>query len=172
MIFITAWEALHDRAHITQNQTVLIHAGAGGVGHATIQLAKLAGARVITTVSTEEKVNFAKRLDADLTINYCTQDVVAEVLRWTNDNGMDIVLDTAGSKMLQSCFRCFKPYGDIVTILQSAPDTDWREARVRNIRFSLELMLTPALFELEDAKRHQGEILQQCATLFNTHKYR
>ncbi len=170
LVFITAWEALHDRARITQNQTILIHAGAGGVGHAAIQLAKLAGARVITTVSTEEKVNFAKRLGADLIINYRTQDIVAEVLRWTNDNGVDIVLDTVGPKILQSCFRCVKPYGDVVTILQSAPDTDWGEARLRNIRFSLELMLTPVLLELEDAKRHQGEILQQCATLFDAHK--
>lgn len=170
LVFITAWEALHDRARITQNQTVLIHAGAGGVGHAAIQLARLAGARVITTVSTEEKAKFVKRLGADLIINYRTQDLVSEVLRWTNDHGADIVFDTVGPEILESCFRCVKPYGDVVTILQSAPDTDWGEARVRNIRFSLELMLTPVLLELEDAKRHHGEILRQCAALFDAQK--
>ncbi|SDT91493.1 zinc-binding dehydrogenase [Nitrosomonas ureae] len=170
LVFITAWEALHDRAHIAQDHIVLIHAGAGGVGHAAIQLAKLAGAHVIATVSTEAKANFVKRLGADLVINYRSQDVIAEVLRWTNDNGVDIVFDTVGPEILQSCFRCVKPYGDVVTILQSAPDTDWSEARKRNVRFSLELMLTPILLELEDAKRHQGEILRQCAGLFDAHK--
>lgn len=170
LIFITAWEALHDRARITQDQTVLIHAGAGGVGHAAIQLAKLAGANVITTVSNEDKANFVKRLGADLIINYKIQDVVAEVLHWTDNNGVDIVFDTVGPDVLQNSFRCVKPYGDVVTILQSTPDTDWSEARIRNVRFSLELMLTPVLLELEDAKRHQGEILRQCATLFDAHK--
>lgn len=170
LVFITAWEALHDRARIAQDHIVLIHAGAGGVGHAAIQLAKLAGARVITTVSTEAKANFVKRLGADLVINYRSQDVVAEVLRWTNDNGVDIVFDTVGPEILQNCFRCVRPYGDIVTILQFARDTDWSEARKRNARFSLELMLTPVLLELEDAKRHQGKILRQCAGLFDAHK--
>ena len=58
----------------------------------------------------------------------------------------------------------------MVTILQPAPDTDWSEARMRNVRFSLEMMLTPVLMELEDAKLHQAEILRQCATLFNEKK--
>jgi len=170
LVFITAWEALHDRARISNGQTVLIHAGAGGVGHAAIQLAKQAGAKVITTVSSEEKAKFAKRLGADLIIHYCTQDVVAEVLRWTDGNGVDIAFDTVGSEVLQSCFHCIKPYGDVVTILQSTPDTDWDEARKRNVRFSLELMLTPVLLELEYAKQHQAEILRRCAALFNENK--
>ncbi len=170
LVFITAWEALHDRARISSGQTVLIHAGAGGVGHAAIQLAKLAGAQVITTVSSEEKAKLAKRLGADLIIHYHTQDVIAEVLRWTDGNGVDIAFDTVGPDVLQSCFHCVKPYGDVVTILQSAPDTDWSEARKRNVRFSLELMLTPVLLELDNAKQHQGEILRHCAALFNEHK--
>ncbi len=81
LVFITAWEALHDRTRITQDQIVLIHASAGGVGHAAIQLAKQAGARVITTISNEEKAAFVKRLGADLIINYHTQDIIAEVMR-------------------------------------------------------------------------------------------
>lgn len=170
LVFITAWEALHDRARITSSQTVLIHAGAGGVGHAAIQLAKLAGAKVATTVSSEEKAAFARRLGADKIINYQTQDVVAEVSQWTAGKGVDIAFDTVGPDVLQSCFSCVKPYGDVVTILQPAPDTDWSEARKRNVRFSLELMLTPVLLELEGAKRHQGEILRRCALLFDENK--
>ncbi|UJP05785.1 MAG: zinc-binding dehydrogenase [Nitrosomonas sp.] len=170
LVFITAWEALHDRARIDRNQTVLIHAGAGGVGHAAIQLAKLAGACVITTVSSERKAVLAKQLGADWVINYRTQDVVAEVSRYTGGEGVDIAFDTVGGAVLQSCFQCVKPYGDVVTILQPTPETNWNEARKRNVRFSLELMLTPVLMELTAAKRHQGEILQQCAALFDAHK--
>lgn len=170
LVLITAWEALHDRARIRQNQTVLIHAGAGGVGHVAIQLAKLAGARVITTVSSEEKAIFVKRLGADWAINYRTQDFAAEVKRYTTGEGVDIAFDTVGAAVLQSCFQCVKPYGDVVTILQPTPEMDWSEARKRNVRFSLELMLSPVLLELEAAKRHQGGILRQCAALFDENK--
>lgn len=170
LVFITAWEALHDRARITRDQTILIHAGAGGVGHAAIQLAKLAGAKVITTVSSEEKTNIVRRLGADRIVNYRIQDIVAEVSQWTDGKGVDIALDTIGPEVLHSCFHCVKPYGDVVTILQPAPDTDWSEARKRNVRLSLELMLTPVLLELEGAKYHQGEILRQCTALFDENK--
>ncbi|SDZ11471.1 zinc-binding dehydrogenase [Nitrosomonas sp. Nm58] len=170
LVFITAWEALHDRTHVISGQTVLIHAGAGGVGHAAIQLAKLADAKVITTVSSEEKAAFVARLGVDKIINYRTQDVVAEVVQWTAGNGVDIAFDTVGPDVLQSCFNCVKPYGDVVTILQPTPATDWSEARKRNVRFSLELMLTPALMDLEEAKLHQGEILRHCAALFDENK--
>ncbi|MBP6365941.1 MAG: zinc-dependent alcohol dehydrogenase family protein [Nitrosomonas sp.] len=166
LVLITAWEALHDRARITGGQTVLIHAGAGGVGHVAIQLAKLAGARVITTVSNAEKAGFVKRLGADQIIHYPTQDVIAEVLQYTDDKGVDIAFDTVGANVLQSCFSCVKPYGDVVTILQPTKDTDWGEARKRNVRFSFELMLSPVLMELDDAKCHQADILRQCAALF------
>lgn len=172
LVFITAWEALHDRARITRNQVVLIHAGAGGVGHAAIQLAKHAGAQVITTVSSEKKAQFVKDLGADCIINYCTHDIVAEVLRWTGGKGVDIAFDTVGPAVLQSCFRCVKPYGDVVTILQATAEIDWSEARKRNLRFSHELMLSPVLLELKEAKHHQADILRQCAALFDSKQLR
>ncbi len=159
-----------DRTRITQDQIVLIHAGAGGVGHAAIQLAKQAGVRVITAVSNEEKSAFVKQLGADFIINYRTQDVIAEVMHWTDGNGVNVAFDTVGPAVLQSCFQCVKPYGDVVTILQATADNDWSEARKRNVRFSHELMLSSVLLELEQVKQHQGEILKQCAALFDNNK--
>jgi len=70
LVLITAWGALFDRGGLQAGQTVLIHAGAGGVGHVAIQLAKLKGAKVITTVSSEQKAEFVKSLGADEAINY------------------------------------------------------------------------------------------------------
>lgn len=170
LVAITAWEALHDRARISSGQTVLIHAGAGGVGHIAIQLAKRAGSIVATTVSDDEKIKFVKRLGADKVIDYRTQDVVDEILQWTDGQGVDIAFDTVGGSVLQQCFQCVKCYGDVVTILQPSADFNWSDARLRNARFSFELMLTPVLLELENAKSHQADILRQCAPMFDNHQ--
>lgn len=170
LVLITAWEALHDRARIKNGQNVLIHAGAGGVGHVAIQLAVLAGTNVITTVSNVEKAAFAKQLGANEIIFYKSQNVADEVINWTNGEGVDIAFDTVGPPALENCFNCVKPYGDVVTILQPTANTNWSEARIRNARFSFELMLTPLILELEDAKQHQGDILQRCAELIDEDK--
>ncbi len=167
LVLITAWEALHDRARIQSGQSVLVHAGAGGVGHVAIQLAKQAGCRVIATVSNDEKAAFVKQLGADDTINYRDEDVVARVMALTEGQGVNMAFDTVGGTVLQSCFACVRPYGDVVTILQPTVDTDWSEARKRNLRFSFELMLSPVMLGLEEAKAHQGAILRQCAALFD-----
>jgi len=167
LILITAWEALFDRAGLQAGQNVLIHAGAGGVGHVAIQLAKHASANVITTVSNEEKTALVKSLGADEIINYKSQDVLESVNSWSNGEGVDVVFDTVGASILESCFSCAKPYGDVVTILQPTADTNWGEARKRNLRFSFELMLTPIMLELENAKLHQQQILNKCAKLFD-----
>ncbi|NCA72199.1 MAG: alcohol dehydrogenase, partial [Sphingobacteriia bacterium] len=89
LVLLTAWEALHDRARITQGQRVLIHGGAGGVGHVAIQLAKSAGARVCTTVSSPEKADFAHALGAEYCINYLEEDLVEAVMDWSEGQGVD-----------------------------------------------------------------------------------
>ncbi len=85
LVFITSWEALVERASLQAGQTVLIHAGAGGVGHIAIQLARHLGARIAVTVSDEHKAEFVRNLGADKIINYKAQDFVQEVLNWTAD---------------------------------------------------------------------------------------
>lgn len=172
LVLITAWEALHDRARIQAGQRVLIQAGAGGVGHVAIQLAREAGARVAVTVSDDDKAAFARQLGAEHVINYRHEDVTAAVLAWTDQQGVDIAFDTVGGKVLDGCFSCAKPYGDVVTILAPTADTQWGEARTRNLRFSMELMLSPVLLGLESAKRHQADILRRCAALFDQSRLR
>lgn len=170
LVLITAWEALHDRARIQAGHKVLVHAGAGGVGHVAIQLAKLAGASVCTTVSNVDKARLVRELGADKVILYGEQDAPAEVLAWTEGKGVDIAFDTVGGKILESCFPCVKVYGDVVTILQPDANTSWSIARQRNLRLSLELMLTPVMLAMVEAKAHQGEILKQCAALIDEGK--
>lgn len=167
LVLITAWEALHDRACIKPGQRVLIHAGAGGVGHVAIQLAKIAGCEVATTVGSTQKAAFAKSLGADMVINHQDEDFVAATLAWSNGLGVDVVFDTVGGRVFEQSFAATRPYGHVVSLLQPDAHIDWKVARLRNLTTSLELMLSPMYFGWSDAERHQAQILQQCASLFD-----
>ena len=160
---ITAWEALFDRARLQPGQTVWITAGAGGVGHLAIQLAKQQGATVCTTVSTPEKAAFVRQLGANHVILYTETDPVQAVLDWTQGNGVAVSFDTVGGAVLSQCFAATQIYGDVVTLLAPAADADWKTARDRNLRVSFELMLTPLLQSLKAAQAAQAEILRHCA---------
>ncbi|MBK1632996.1 alcohol dehydrogenase [Thiohalocapsa halophila] len=164
LVLITAWEALHDRARIEPEQTVLIHGGAGGVGHVAIQLARLAGARVATTVSGPEKAEFVHGLGAEYAIDYQQEDLAGAIADWTGGRGVDVCFDTVGPEVFARSIDVMAVYGDLVTILD--PGTvGLKEARNRNLRISLELMLTPQLKHMPEALTHQGEILRRCGEL-------
>jgi NADPH2:quinone reductase len=163
LVLITAWEALYDRAKLSADSTVLIHAGAGGVGHVAIQLARLAGARVCATVSSAQKADLVHALGAEYAINYREEDLVEAIMDWTEGKGVDVALDTVGPEVFAQTIPTMAHYGDLVTILQPPPDLDWKEARSRNLRIAFELVLTPLLRDLPEARRHQGEILRRCA---------
>ncbi|MBK5964816.1 alcohol dehydrogenase [Thiocystis minor] len=167
LVLLTAWEALHDRARLVEGQRVLIHGGAGGVGHVAIQLARAAGARVCTTVSSPEKADFAHALGAEYCINYREEDLVESVMEWTEGQGVDIALDTVGPAVFRQTIPAMAQYGDLVTILDPGPELDLKEARLRNLRISFELMLTPMLRNLPRARIHQGEILRRCGDLID-----
>jgi len=170
LVLITAWEALFDRARLQSGQKVFIHAGAGGVGHVAIQLAKLAGAEVATTVSSAEKANFVKELGADLVINYKTQNVADVLLDWTDGLGVDVAFDTVGGEAFKQLIPAMRLYGDLVSILQFPEDTDWKTLRVKNVRLSQTLMLTPMLKESVELGEHHAGILEQCAQFFDEKK--
>ncbi len=171
LVYITAWEALFDRARLHHGQKILIQAGAGGVGHIAIQLAKDHGCEVATTVSSDEKADFVKSLGADCIINYRQDDVVSRVNDWSN-GGVDVAFDTVGGKVLEQCFSCVRPYGDVVTILQPDADTQWPEARLRNLRFSMELMLSPAIMQRPIEQARHGNLLKNAAALCSSQHLR
>ncbi|MEM9924138.1 MAG: zinc-dependent alcohol dehydrogenase family protein [Cyanobacteria bacterium P01_D01_bin.50] len=170
LVLITAWEALYERGRLEPGEKVLIHAGAGGVGHVAIQLAKLKGADVCTTISSQEKADFVKHLGADYAINYQQVDFAKAVLDWTNGEGVDLAFDTVGGETFEKTFPAIRIYGDIVTILQPSDKTNWKIARQRNLRIGLELMLTPMMQGMVEAQAHHGEILSECAKLMDEGK--
>jgi NADPH2:quinone reductase len=171
LVLITAWEALYDRAELAADDTVLIHGGAGGVGHVAIQLARHAGARVATTISGADKAQFAHDLGAEFTIDYKQEDLIGAVADWTGGRGVDVCFDTVGPEVFSRSIEAMAVYGDLVTILDPGP-VSLKEARNRNLRISLELMLTPQLKQLPDALAHQGEILRRCSELFDAGELR
>jgi NADPH2:quinone reductase len=164
-VLITAWEALYERGRLEPKQRVLIHAGAGGVGHVAIQLAKLKGAQVCTTVGSQDKARLVRQIGADHPILYKQTDFVEAALDWTGGEGVDLAFDTVGGKTFYDTFPAVRVYGDVVTILEPDPaHFNWKIARSRNLRISFELMLTPMLQGLVAAQQHQAEILKQCAS--------
>ena len=168
LVLITAWEALHDRAGIRTDQHVLVHGGAGGVGHVAIQVARLASARVSTTLGSRGNAEFVEALGASHLIFYKEQDFVPAALEWTDGRGADVALDTVGGGTLARTFAAVRQYGDVVTLLAASPEIDWSVPRERNQRLSFELMLVPVFRRLLDAMQHQGEILRRGADLLET----
>ena len=161
LVLITAWGALYDRARLQQSDTVLIHAGAGGVGHVAIQLARLHGAKVIATVGTDNKVALARSWGADDVINYRDQDFVQAVNRLTDGKGAEVVLDSVGPEVFERSINCTAYFGTIVTLLEIG-NASLKEARLRNLRIGFELMLTPQLRKLNVGHDLQVDMLNQC----------
>lgn len=169
LVLITAWGALFERGNLKSEETVLIHAGAGGVGHVAIQLAKIAGAKVITTVSSDAKAEFVKSLGADEVIFYNQTDIAAEVNRLTNGRGADLVFDTVGADVFKLSIPCTAHFGRIVTLLD-ASNLDLSEARMRNLLIGFELMLTPMLRDLDVERDKHVALLKKCAEFINAGK--
>jgi NADPH2:quinone reductase len=162
LVLITAWGALFDRGGLQEGQTVLVHAGAGGVGHVAIQLAKLKGAKVITTVSSEQKAEFVKSLGADEAINYTQNGFAHAVNDLTGGKGADLVFDTVGATVFKESIAVTAHFGRLVTLLDPG-ELSLSEARMRNLLIGFELMLTPMLRDLPEARDKHVEILNQCA---------
>ncbi len=113
--YLTAWRMLMTRAQLKPGQTVLIHGIGGGVALSTLQLAKLAGAEVTVTSSSDEKLNRAGRIGADHTINYKAVDDVAQCVRdITSGRGVDIVIDTVGAATWPIDFSAVHRGGKVV----------------------------------------------------------
>jgi len=171
LVLITAWEAIIERGRLQAGQTVLIHGGAGGVGHVAIQLAQSGGARVCTTVGDEDQAMLAQELGAEEFIFYRHRDFVEAVLAWTNNKGVDIALDTVGPDNFRRTIPAVAYAGSLVTLLDPGPDMDWTEARNQNLNIGFELMLTPMLRDdLATARAHHVEILRRCAGWVDTGK--
>jgi NADPH2:quinone reductase len=106
MPFHLSWLAVNERAKVQAGETLLVHAAAGGAGSAALQLGVHAGAKVIATAGSADKVRRCAELGAAATINYREQPFAAEVMRITHGRGVDVAFDTVGGEVTEQTFRC------------------------------------------------------------------
>ena len=115
IVFLTSYHLLKTRGQMQAGDTVLVQAGASGVGTVAIQMAKAWGAKVIATASTQEKLDLATSLGADVVINYTTQDFENEIQEQTGGQGVELILECVGGPVLEKSVRCIAAYGRIIT---------------------------------------------------------
>ena len=130
----TVWEALVVRGALRVGESILVHGGAGGVGHVAIQVAKAAGARVFTTVR-EANFEFARSLGADGIIDYTKEDYVDAMMRETGGRGVDVVLDTIGGNTLARSPDTLAQLGRVVSIVDTAQPQNIIQAWGKNASY-------------------------------------
>jgi NADPH:quinone reductase-like Zn-dependent oxidoreductase len=131
LAFLTSWHALLVKAELKPGQTVLVHAAGSGVGSAAIQIARLCGARVITTVGSDDKIEFARALGAERVVNYRTQDFVEATRAWTNKRGVDVVVEHIGGDTFERSAYTLTRLGTLVSI--GSHDTHWGRLDLRHV---------------------------------------
>ena len=131
MAMLTSWHALIAKADLKPGQTVLVQAAGSGVGSAAIQIARLTGARVIATVGSDDKIEFAKALGAERVVNYRTQDFVEEVKKWTDKRGVDVVVEHIGGETFERSTYALTRLGTLVSI--GSHDTHWGRLDLRHV---------------------------------------
>ncbi len=168
LITITAWEGLVDHAKVHAGQKVLIHAGAGGVGHVAVQLAKALGAEVFATVSAEKR-QVVEELGATA-IDYRALSTEQYVEMHTGGEGFDVVYDTVGGATIDASFVAVKRYtGHVVSCLGWSTHS-LSSLSFRSATYSGVFTLTPLLTGFGQA--HHGEILSEAAALADGDKLR
>ncbi|OGU32299.1 MAG: alcohol dehydrogenase [Ignavibacteria bacterium GWA2_55_11] len=115
LVFLTAWQMLVDKARVRPTEDVLVHGATSGVGSAAVQVAKLFGARVIATTSTDAKAAELRKIGADEVIIYAKQSVQEEVRRLTGKRGVDVVIDHVGAAVWTDSIRSLTKGGRLVT---------------------------------------------------------
>jgi NADPH2:quinone reductase len=120
--FGTAHDCLFEFGRLVSGETALVHAAASGVGIAAIQLAKRAGARVLATASSDERLERLRPFGLDEGINYATEDFVDAVRRLTNGQGADVIVDSVGGTTLQKSLRCLAYRGRVVNFGNAGRD--------------------------------------------------
>jgi NADPH:quinone reductase len=114
IIFLTAYHLLRSMKRLQTGDTVLVQAAASGVGTVLIQLCKQWGFRSLATASTEAKLELARQLGADETINYTTQDFEVEVKRLTNSIGVQLAVEAVGGEVTEKSLQCLGPFGCLI----------------------------------------------------------
>ncbi|MBS7254797.1 zinc-dependent alcohol dehydrogenase family protein [Flavobacterium branchiicola] len=165
LVLLTAWEGLIDRAKVAEGDKVLVHAGAGGVGHMVVQLAKIFGADVFATVSSQ-KTDIVKSYGAT-PIDYKTTTVEEYVNQYTDGKGFDIIYDTVGGQSFDDSLKAIRHYGQISSCYAFGTHT-LAPGSLRNASIHGVFVLRPMIGG--EGRQHHGEILKEAAKLIEDGK--
>jgi len=165
LVLLTAWEGLIDRAKVKKGDKVLVHAGAGGVGHMVVQLAKIFGADVYATVSSQ-KADIVKGFGAT-PIDYKTTTVEEYVNQYTNGKGFDIIYDTVGGQSLDESFSAIRHYGQIASCYAFGTHT-LATGSLRSASLHGVFVLHPMIGN--EGRKHHGDILKEVTKLIEERK--
>jgi NADPH:quinone reductase-like Zn-dependent oxidoreductase len=153
--YLTVYHMIHTMARVTEGETILAYAAAGGVGTAVIQIAKLANVAVIGLTSTDEKANFAKAQGYDHIINYKTENVVRRVKEITGGKGVEIILNSVTGDTFDRDFKMLTPLGQIIWFGMAAgpPQENLTEQLMAGFVKSagIRTFMLPSIFELDPA---------------------
>jgi NADPH2:quinone reductase len=161
LVCLTAWEGLVDGANVGRGQTVLVHGGAGGVGHVAVQIAIARGAKVYATVSGPEKATAVSAFGAT-PINYRENSVEDYVLEHTGGAGFDIVYDTVGGENIPKCWAAARLKGTVISC-QTNSTQDLTPVHLKGLQHIGVLMLIPLLHGSGGAAH--GRIMREITTL-------
>jgi NADPH:quinone reductase len=159
---MTAHYLTHDTFPLERTHTTLIHAAAGGTGQLLVQIARICGARVIGTVSTQEKASTVRHIGADEVIIYSEQDFEAEVKRLTDGRGVDVVYDSVGKNTFDKSLNCLRPRGYMVLFGQSSGPVPPFDPQTLNAKGSL-FLTRPTLGHYTATR---DEVLARASDLF------
>ncbi|OIV39600.1 zinc-dependent alcohol dehydrogenase family protein [Flavobacterium johnsoniae] len=165
LVLLTAWEGLIDRAKVQKGDKVLVHAGAGGVGHMVVQLAKIFGADVYATVS-PAKAAIVKSFDST-PIDYTTETVEDYVNKYTDGKGFDIIYDTLGGQSLDDSFKAIRHYGQISSCYAFGTHT-LATSSLRSVSIHGVFVLRPMIGN--EGRKHHGDILKETTKLIEEGK--
>jgi len=163
---MTAHYLTHSTWPLKAGETCLVHAAAGGAGGLIVQMAKILGARVFGTVSTEEKAGIAREHGADEAILYTQHDFESEVKRLTGGRGVDVVYDSVGKTTFEKSLNCLRPRGLLALFGQSSGPVPLFDAGILNAKGSL-FLTRPSLAHYaatrEELAWRAGEVLRWVA---------
>ncbi len=162
LVATTAWKALFEKVTLTPATRVLITGGAGGVGYMAVQLANIAGAKVIAATRSAESSMLAIEAGATACVDLSQTSPQDVIDNYTDGKGFDVIFDTVGGEALDSAFKMVRPSGDIVTVVGAASH-NLAPLYLKGANLHMVLVLTPIMFGMN--KEKQGEILERIAQL-------
>jgi NADPH2:quinone reductase len=172
-VALTAWQAVFDKADIHPGNFVLVHGGAGGLGHVAIQYLRTLGARIAATVSSEAKAELVRSLGAELAINYRSDDVSESLRRWTGREGADAVFDFVGHENFARSLAHVAPFGTLVnTVVSPWPTESNALAEWNNLDIRFVNIGQPQIAGDHTRRLRAAEILERVADMVDRGRLR